>query len=110
MPSGKYDRLIQFQMPEVVDGGLARRSGGFADLGDPVPARMKPGIGSERFSNEQNAASAPAVYWFRWCPALADLDESALLVDGQTYAVKSVRWDGNMNSEVEVSAVRKRPA
>lgn len=111
MPSGKYDRLIQFQEPALVDGGLARRKGNYADLGPAVPARMKPGVGSERFANEQNAATAPAVFWFLWCPELADLQPDARLVDSVlTYEVKSVRWDGNKNSEVEVSAVRMRPA
>lgn len=111
MPSGKYDRLIQFQAPGLVDGGMARRKGDWEDLGPAVPARMKAGIGSERFANAQNAATAPAVFWFTWCPELAALEPDARLVDGLlTYEVKAVRWDGNRNSEVEVSAVRQRRA
>lgn len=109
MTSGKYDRLIQFQVAPLVDGGMARRKGEFANLGPAVPARMKPGVGRERFANEQNAATAPRIYWFRWCPELAALGEDARLVDGAAVLeVKSVRWDGNMNSEVEVAAVQKR--
>lgn len=111
MPSGKYDRLIQFQVADLVDGGMARRKGAWADYGPAVPARMKPGVGSERFANAQNAATAPAVFWFLWCPELAALEPDARLVDGMlTYEVKSVRWDGNRNSEVEISAIRMRPA
>lgn len=111
MPSGRYDRLIQFQAPALVDGGLARRKGDWTDLGPAVPARMKPGVGKERFANEQNAATAPAVYWFLWCPELDALAPDARLVDGAAiYEVNAVRWDGNRNSEVEVSAIRKRPA
>lgn len=108
MPSGKYDRVIQFQRASLVDDGLARVPGPPANLGPAIPARFVPGVGRERFSNQQNSATAPVVFYFPWCPDLADLTETDQVVDGaRRYEIVSVRWDGRTNSEVEVSAVYK---
>lgn len=106
MGSGAYDRMIQFQRVTLVDDGLASVEGGWLAHGPEVPARMKPGVGAERFANEQNSATAPSVFWFRWCPQLDDLSPKDRLEDaGRVYDVKAVRWDGRTTSEVEVSAV-----
>lgn len=103
-----YDRLIQFQRSTPVDDGLAITEGPFINLSVAVPGRLKPAVGGERFANEQNVATAPSVFYFRWCPELADLTPADELVDaGVSFAIKAVTWDGRTNSEVEVAAVRK---
>lgn len=108
MPSGKYDRMIQFQRSQLVDDGLARVPGPPANLGPAVPARFVPGVGRERFANQQNSATAPVVFYFQWCPDLADLAETDRVLDGgRSFEIVSVRWDGRTNSEIEVSAIFK---
>ena len=103
-----YDRLIQFKRPSVVDDGFAKREGALVDIAVPVPARFVAAIGTERFANEQNVATAPSMFYFLWCPELADLSPIDEVFDaGVSFAIKAVNWDGRTNSEVEVAAIRK---
>ena len=109
MARRSYDREIRLERATAGHDGLQK----VATRWDPiaqVPARMKPGVGSERFANEQNAAEAPAVFWILFDPRLEDLKASDRLVDlaiGRTFDVKSVRWDGRRNSEMEILATAK---
>lgn len=92
----------------LIDTGLSKRAGGWENLGPRVPARFLPAVGSERFASEANVATAPSVFWVRWCPELADLSPADELSDCDvTYAIKAVTWDGRKNSDIEIAAVRK---
>ena len=109
MLSGKQDRVISFQRKgEEVDNGHERVPGDWADIAgaEAVPAMFKPGMGSERFANAQNAATAPSVYWVRYMPALADLSPLDRIVDAtRVYDIKSVKWDGRTTSQIEIAVV-----
>lgn len=109
MNSGRYDRLIQILRPHEADDGTSIVTQGLIEHGKPVPARFKPGLGKERFANAQNSESAPAVYFVRYHPDFSVLPASWLLRDGVTeWQIISARWDGNLNSEIEISvSVRK---
>jgi Phage head-tail joining protein len=103
-----YDRVIQFQRSTPIDDGLALREGEFVAYGDAVPASFVPGVGSERFANAQNAATAPGIFRFWYTPDLADLTPADRINDGGIiYGITSVRWDGRTTSEVEVAATMK---
>lgn len=112
MTRRSYDREIRFDRPSGGHDGL-QKTDAFAPLAT-VPARMDPGAGSERFANEQNAATAPAIYRFLFDPRLEDLAPDDRLVDlslpaaMQTFDIHSVRWDGRRNSEIEVLATARR--
>jgi hypothetical protein len=113
MAARSYDREVRFERAGTVHDGFQQVADAWG-LVAKVPARMKPGIGSERFANEQNAAEAPAVFDVLFDPRLADLSPSDRLVDlatGRTYDIKSVRWDGRLNAEMEILAsARSTPA
>lgn len=112
MTRRSYDRQIRIDRPAAAHDGL-QKTDGFAPLAT-VPARMDPGAGSERFANEQNAATAPAIFRFLYDPRLEDLSPTDRLVDlslpaaMQTFDIQSVRWDGRLKSEIEVLATSRR--
>lgn len=110
MGSGQYDRLIQFERAGTRDTGMQRVRDDWQDFGPPVPARFKPAVGSERFANAENSATAPGVFWFRYIPELVDLNPADRVFDQSTgyyYVLTSVNWDGRTNSEVEVTGTKR---
>lgn len=109
MGNRSYDREVTFQRATSAHDGLQKRPTGWPAIA-AVPARMKPGIGRERFANAQNAAEAPAVYFVLYDPRLADLKAADRLVDpivGRTFDIQSVRWDGRLTSEMEIAGIAR---
>lgn len=118
MATRGYDREVRFERAGRGHDGFQRVANAWEELAK-VPAKMKPGVGGERFANAQNAAEAPAVFYVRFEPRLADLSPNDRLVDlalpsqadpaiaGREFDIKSVRWDGRLNSEMEILAIAR---
>lgn len=109
MARRSYDREIRLERAVAAHDGLQKRAASWDPVAQ-VPARMKPGVGSERFANEQNAATAPAVFHCLFDPRLADLAAKDRLVDlaiDRVFDIQSVRWDGRHNSEMEILATAR---
>jgi head-tail adaptor len=103
-----YDRVVAMQRAQSIDDGLGTVDGGWFNLLSDVPARFRPALGKERFANAQNAANAPAIYFVRYCPELADLSAKDRLIDcGIIVEILGVRWDGRTNSEIEISTTAR---
>lgn len=104
-----FDREVTFQRATSAHDGLQKATTAWTPIAT-VPARMKPGVGRERFANAQNAAEAPAVYFVLYDPDLVDLKAADRLVDpvvGRTFDIQSVRWDGRLNAEMEIAAIAR---
>lgn len=111
MRSGGFDSLVTFTQPgPPVRDGRSRVDGPPVEVAANVPCEITPGVGSERFANAENAASAPAVFRVRKEPDLEQLDAGGNVVDqdGRVYDIKSVRdHPKNPRFELEITAVRK---
>lgn len=111
MDSGDFDSLVTFTRhgPPVRDG-RSRVDGPPVEVAANVPCNIVPGVGTERFANAENAATAPAVFVVRREPDLEQLDAGDCCVDqdGRVYDIKSVRpHPDNPRFDLEVTAVRK---
>lgn len=97
MRSGSLDTVVRVMRP-----GALVREGRSRVAGEPVqvaelPASILAAVGGERFSSDQNVATAPSVVELRKEPALDDLDATWFLLEvtagvvGQRYEIKSAR-------------------
>lgn len=106
MADRSYDREIVLERALRSHDGLQKTDTSWQSIAQ-VPARMEPGKGSERFANEQNAATAPAIFHCLFDPRLADLKAKDRLYDlaiDRTFDIQSIRWDGRTTSEMEILA------
>lgn len=78
-----------------------------------LPATHRPARGSERFANEQNAATQASAFWVRWTADLADLAAGARTSDvlvtdtGQRFDIKSIIELGRRDG-LEIAGTTKR--
>jgi head-tail adaptor len=86
-----YDRTITLERFGPVKDAYGDEVDAWALLKANVPARRRMAPGSERLINDQNAASAPVVFYVPWAPVYADLSpKDRVLENGQPRNIVSV--------------------
>lgn len=106
LDAGSLDKRVTLQRPGGgVDDGYTRTEG-FADHAT-VWASVRPGPGTERFANGENAATAPVVVRIRWSENVKGVDPTwRLKFRGRPYDIKSVTEIGNRDG-IELLAVAR---
>ena len=110
MRSGELDSEVTFVRPGApAREGRSRVPGADVPIAEKVPCHVEGGQGTERFANDQNAATAPFVITTRREPDLDSLDagDVAILVEtGKRLEIKSVRpGERDPRRDLEILAV-----
>jgi hypothetical protein len=76
-----YDRTVDLERHQPVFNEGGDLVDGWVPLKSNVPARRRLAPGTERLVNEQNAATAPVVFYVPWAPIYADLSPRDRVVE-----------------------------
>lgn len=102
-----YDRTISLERFGATTNEYGDEVDGWVALKANVPARRKLAPGSERLVNEQNAASAPIVFYIPWAPEYADLNpKDRVIENGQPRDIISAIEVGRRKG-IEIATVAR---
>lgn len=112
MRSGDLDTLIRIYRPGALErSGRSRVPGGETLVAECL-CQYLPAVGTERFSSEQNVATAPAVFIIRREPDVDAVDATCVVVlveddvERDRFDIKSARpWPKDPRWALELSGV-----
>jgi head-tail adaptor len=100
-----YDRTVDLERYGLAPDAHGDDVASYTPLKSGVPARRRLAPGSERLASQQNAASAPLVFYVPWAPIYADLNpKDRLIHEGRPLDIVSAIEVGR-RSEIEIAAV-----
>jgi head-tail adaptor len=100
-----YDRVLTLERFAAVQNKGGDLVDGWVALKADVPARRRLAPGTERLVNEQNAATAPVVFYVPWAPQYADLNpKDRVLHEGRALDIISAIEVGR-HKEIEIATV-----
>jgi head-tail adaptor len=100
-----YDRSLELQRFQAVENEGGDLVDGWVALKSNVPARRRLAPGTERLVNEQNAATAPVVFYVPWAPQYSDLNpKDRVLHEGRALDIISAIEIGR-RKEIEIATV-----
>lgn len=100
-----YDRSVDLERFAAVRNEYGDLVDAWTPLKSNVPARRRLAPGTERLVNEQNAATAPVVFYVPWAPAYSDISpRDRVIHEGRALDIISAIEIGR-HKEIEIATV-----